>query len=249
VEPGPQKPCVAGINPRPADAGEDLGAGLGATLEGGPVDRDQPKFRAVPLQPLEVVEAGPVEIAAYVGAVAERLHHRPEVVGEEPRTQLVILVGDAVLGDPQRQPQLLPERDQGPPQTGGVDAPAEAAARQRRIRVGADEEAGGGASVEAHPFLGVVVEPQVVEGAAGLEEVGAGLAGGWIWWPSLVGWPSVDGVHVPVFFLPGFSAAGVSHTSPSASPSERGWPLRREMRQRELGSPWPTTAGSKREHP
>src|ERR1019366_7532637 len=75
-------------------------------------------------------------------------------------------------------------------------------------------------TVEARPFLGEVVEPQLVEGAAGLEEVGAGLAGGWIWWPWLVGWPSVDGVHVPVFFLPVFSAAGVSHTSPSASPSE-----------------------------
>jgi hypothetical protein len=59
--------------------------------------------------------------------------------------------------------------------------------------------------------------------------VGAGLASGWIWWPSLVGRPRVDRVHQPAAFLAVLSATGfTSSTSASASApaSKRRWPVR-----------------------
>ena len=107
-----------------------------------------------------------MEVAEHVGSVVDRLDHRSQVVDEEPGTELVILVGDPVLGDHHRQSEFLAQRDQGTPQAPGVDAPAKAVPGQRRVRIGAHEEARGGAPVEAHPLVRVVVETQVVQGAA-----------------------------------------------------------------------------------
>src|SRR2546426_9714742 len=61
------------------------------------VHLDQPEPRLPALRPLEVVEERPVEVAAHVGAAADRLVDRRDVVGEEGRPDRIRCIVDAVL--------------------------------------------------------------------------------------------------------------------------------------------------------
>src|SRR5207248_793887 len=74
----------------------------GVALEGGAVDPHEPERRAVAERPLEIVERAPVRVPAHVDAVVEAAAdplQGPANVGD---AALVVVGGDAVLGDEQR---------------------------------------------------------------------------------------------------------------------------------------------------
>src|ERR1700722_8244137 len=78
-------------------------ARLRAALERLPVDGDEAEFRPVAVGPFEVVEQAPREVAADVDAVVQTAANTPESVGVERHALVVVVGGDAVLGDDDRQ--------------------------------------------------------------------------------------------------------------------------------------------------
>src|SRR5438132_5966495 len=80
-----------------ADARIQMRARPQRTLLRDGVHLDQPEPRLPALRPLEVVEERPVEVAAHVGAAADRLVDRRDMVGEESRPDRIRCIVDAVL--------------------------------------------------------------------------------------------------------------------------------------------------------
>src|SRR4051794_9947321 len=105
--------------PAEAPAADDATVFPSAVLDGALlgfiVDSQDPESLLVTPCPLEVVEERPVEVAADVDALVDRIEDRPEVQAEEVDPLLVvdahlailddalIVVGRAVLGDVQRR--------------------------------------------------------------------------------------------------------------------------------------------------
>src|SRR5262249_32407393 len=92
----------AGRGPRAVRA-RDRAKPEGARLHGAPlrrpIDGDEPERRAIAEDPLEVVEQAPVEIPAYVHAVAQAGEHTAERLLDVGDTFGVVERRDPVLGD------------------------------------------------------------------------------------------------------------------------------------------------------
>src|SRR5205814_9278450 len=93
-------------------------------LLGPRIARDQPEFRAVALGPLEIIEAGPVKIAAYRRAGLDGAQHGGDVTQEIFRPQGVLVVRDAIFGHDDWQLLAL-QPSQGPVEALGVAFPIE----------------------------------------------------------------------------------------------------------------------------
>src|SRR6267378_1301452 len=91
---------------QPADLRVESRARAGPAFLGQRIARDQPEFRAVALCPLEIIEAGPVKIAAHRRAGFDGAKHRANMGQDVLRAHRVLVVGDAILRHVDRQ--LLP---------------------------------------------------------------------------------------------------------------------------------------------
>src|SRR5438034_8349712 len=109
-----ETPCLS-------DCTEPVRAGLGRPCEGLPVHRNQAELRSVPERPLEVVEQGPIEIAAHVDAFVKAAEDLPQRRADVAGTLRVVLRCDPIFGNEDRRAASTPPGPADrPPQRGGV---------------------------------------------------------------------------------------------------------------------------------
>src|ERR1700682_3090852 len=88
---------------RSADLGIETAGGPHPALLGYRIAGDQAEFRAVALRPLEIVEAGPVQVSANWCTILNGPQHRRKMGSQEFRPQRVMPVREAVFRDIDRQ--------------------------------------------------------------------------------------------------------------------------------------------------
>src|ERR1039457_5123575 len=109
---------------RPAYLSEQRRTRLGDALQRLAVCADQPKALCIPLGPLEVVPGGPVQVTKNVDTGIDRVGNCAEMVAKKGGTQLVVTIGDAVLGDHDWQTELPCQVDQRDPERACIDRPS-----------------------------------------------------------------------------------------------------------------------------
>src|SRR5207249_1971809 len=136
---------------------------------------DETEFCAIALRPLEIVEAGPVKIAAHRDTGMDGAEHRREVRQHKFWPLSVSPVRDAVLGYENWQSLLL-ERTQQTVQAFGVQLPVQVRSGRSHRKHAFAKELSAIVTVEFHQLAGVVVQSEKVlarsrsAGAAGASQ-------------------------------------------------------------------------------
>src|SRR5580692_9518953 len=94
---------------RAADLREVRRARLGDSFKRLAINGEQTESLRVTLGPLKVVPCRPVQVAEYVDPSIDRVGNCAEMRAQILRPQLIVIVGDAVLGHHDRQAELVPQ--------------------------------------------------------------------------------------------------------------------------------------------